>query len=108
MIKIRKIWNAYKRVHKNVIKNKYINYKSSLLQLNLQYLEERRQHLTLKFANNCLKNPKFRTMFKENTQQNITRSRDKYKIPFCHTERMKKSAIIQMTHQLNTLDRGET
>jgi hypothetical protein len=93
---------------KLILKNKYTDYESSLLQLNLQSLEERRQYLSLKFANNCLKNPKFRTMFKENTQQNITRSRDKYKIPFCHTEQMRKSAIIQMTHQLNTLDREDT
>ena len=41
----------------------YENYGDALDKLNLQTLEERREALSLKFAENCLKNPKVANMF---------------------------------------------
>ena len=67
------------------------------MKLNLQSLQERRKDLTLKFAQDCLKNTRFKRLFPENTQNIETRSREKYKVPFYNTERMKQSAITQMT-----------
>ena len=86
---------------KLLLRNKYKSYEDSLLQLNLQTLEQRTQELSLKFANDCLKNDKFKSLFPENQNQSITRQSEKFEVPFCHTERMRKSAIVTMTNQLN-------
>ena len=48
---------------KLILKNKYKNYEDSLLLLNLENLETRRQSLSLKFAKDCIKYKKFGNMF---------------------------------------------
>ena len=50
---------------KLILKNKYKTYEDGLLQLNLQTLEQRRRDLSLKFANDCLKQDKFKSLFPE-------------------------------------------
>ena len=67
---------------------------------NLPTLSERRNKLTLKFAQKCIKNPKTQHMFPLN-QLGSTRMREKYKVLHANTERLKKSAVPQMARQLN-------
>ena len=86
---------------KLILKNKYKTYEESLLYLNLETLEKRRQDLSLKFAKDCIKNEKFKSLFEENENQVNTRHSAKYQIPHSNTERMKKSCIITMKNQLN-------
>ena len=92
---------------KLILKNKYKTYEESLLYLNLETLEKRRQDLSLKFAKDCIKNKKFKSLFEENENQVNTRHSEKYQIPHSNTERMKKSCIITMKNQLNR-DHNET
>ena len=86
-----------------ILKNKYTSYQDALLKLNLPTLEERRNELSLKFAKKCLASEKFKDLFPENKPQQIqTRNYEKYQVPHCHTERMKRSGLIHMKNQLNT------
>ena len=71
---------------KLILGNKYKSYEESLLQLNLQTLEQRRQDLSLKFANDCLKNDKLKSLFKENPNHSNTRHSEKFDVPLCHTQ----------------------
>ena len=58
------------RVQKNALKivlgNKYIDYESSLNELNLRALYVRRESLCLKFAQKCTENSKTKDIFPEN------------------------------------------
>ena len=87
-------------------KGKGIYHHTSLIKLNLETLEERRESLALKFAKDCIKNEEFKLFFPENSKpETITRHHEKYKVPRCNTERMKHSSIIHMIHQLNQDER---
>ena len=88
---------------KLILKNKYKNYEDSLLLLNLENLEKRRQSLSLKFAKDCIKYKKFGNMFPLNdfSGKTQTRNMEKYKVPHTNTERMKKSPIPYMIDLLN-------
>ena len=70
----------------------------------LQKLEDRQNELSLKFATKkCLNNSKFEDLFPENkTHWYQTRHKEKYTVPFCNTERMKQSGIMNMIQQLNS------
>ena len=50
------------RVQKAAVKimlgEKYIDYENGLMQVDLDKLSERREHLSLKFAKNCINNEK--------------------------------------------------
>ena len=94
---------------KFILKSKYEDYEDSLIQLNLETLEERRQSLTLKFAKDCIKNEKFKYMFPENKYPDklTTRYQEKYKVPFANTVRMKNSSIVHMINQLNQEERNK-
>ena len=93
---------------KLILKQSYTTYEEALLTLNLQTLEDRRNELSLKFAKKCLNNSKFKDLFPENkTHWYHTRHKEKYTVPFCNTERMKQSGIMNMIHQLN-LDHDKT
>ena len=58
---------------KLVLKNKYKNYESALTHLNLEKLELRRNHLELKFAEQCIKNNKLKNLFPENKMKTMER-----------------------------------
>ena len=82
---------------KMILKNKYISYEEALLKLNLPTLGESRQELSLKFAKNCLKNEKFQNLFPKNlTRERTTRHNEEYKIPLCHTNRMRHTGLTNM------------
>ena len=87
---------------KLILKKNYTTYEESLIKLNLTTLKQRRQDLTLRFAQNCLKSEKFKTLFPENdTHQIKTRHNEKFKIPFLNTNRAKNSGLTEMKRQLN-------
>ena len=48
---------------KIILGNKFTTYKNGLKMLNLDTLDERRRKMCLKFAQNCLKNEKVKSMF---------------------------------------------
>ena len=88
---------------KLILKNKYIHYEDSLIKLNLETLQERRQQLILNFATDCIKNKKFRDLFPLNEKDNRmnTRHQEKFQVHFANTNRMKNSSIVEMQNQLN-------
>ena len=81
--------------------NKYDNYEKSLLILNLETLEQRRWNLSLKFAQQSIKNKTMEEYFQLKISQNNLRNTEKYEVFHANTERKRKSPIIQMQHQLN-------
>ena len=87
-----------------VLNNKYESYETSLDKLNLQKLSERRKILTLKFANNALKNNTMKDIFVENKKLHDmeTRNMNKWDQKFAKTERMKKCGISTMISMLNS------
>ena len=95
------------RVQKSAVKiilgPKYDCYKKSLVKLDMESLQERREFLCLTFAQKCLKNPKTKKMFPENKKEHQmeTRNPEKYFVQHANTERLKKSAIIFMQNLLN-------
>ena len=88
---------------KIILGQQYRSYKISLIRLNLENLEERRESLSLRFAQKCLKNDKTKKMFplKIKAHNMNTRNIEKYEVQHANTERMKKSAIIYMQSLLN-------
>jgi hypothetical protein len=64
-------------------------------------LNEKREQLCLQFAKKCLKNPKTKTMFPENSKIHPmnTRKHEKCMVQHANTERLKNSSIIYMQHQ---------
>ena len=75
----------------------------TLIAIDLENLEKRRQSLSLKFAKDCIKYEKFGNMFPLNdfSGKTQTRNMEKYKVPHTNTERMKKSPIPYMIDLLN-------
>ena len=90
------------------MKEKYKNYETALLQLNLETLQERRNTLSLKFAKSGLKHKTLTDLFPEQEKHDFakTRKHEKFKVNFANTERLKKSSIIFMQNQLNS-DAGQ-
>ena len=87
---------------KMVLKNKYKDYESALLELNLEKLEKRRSDLELTFAKKCIKNGKLSNLFQENEKKSVeTRQNEKFKVNHANTQRMQKSAVIHMQNLLN-------
>jgi hypothetical protein len=86
-----------------ILKSKYKNYKDGLKKLNIETLEKRRETLCLRFANNCLKNPKVRNFFplKEKNHKMKMRKEKKYVVNKAKTKRYRRSAIPYMQKILN-------
>ena len=94
------------RVQKNalkiILKEEYVTYEHALNKVGLECLVERREKLCLKFAKACLKNANVRDMFPYNDSIiNDVRQREKFKVTFAHTGRLKDSAIPYMQRLLN-------
>ena len=88
---------------KLVLKEKYQNYDDSLLLLNLDSLETRRNDISLKFAQAGIKNNKLNDLLPTNNKKHKmeTRAIEKYEVKFANTDRMKNASIIAMQHMLN-------
>ena len=84
-----------------ILKDEYSSYSDALDQVSLQTLSNWRQQLSLKFANNCLKNPKTKDMFPANSQPYDTRNTEKYYVTPANTVRLARSAIPYMQRLLN-------
>ena len=87
---------------KMVLEKKYINYEKALLKLNLTTLEDRRNTLNLKFAQNAIKYNTLNSLFirKENKYHH-TRNNEVINVFHANTDRKRKFSVIQMQHQLN-------
>ena len=79
------------------------SYEERLEELNLPTLKERRNDLSLKFANKCLKQEKTKHIFQRNSKihKMTLRKKDTFKVKNARTERLRKSSILHMTRQLN-------
>jgi hypothetical protein len=97
------IERTQKTFAKLVLKEKYQNYDNSLLLLNLDSLETRRNALSLKFAQAGIKHNKLNDLFPNNDKKHKmeTRAKEKYEVQFANTDRMKNASIITMQHMLN-------
>ena len=79
------------------------SYKNVLKELNLETLKERRNKLSEKFAEKCVKSYKNKQMFeiKKRTHNLNLRNIDKYKVKHVRTARIQRSAIHKMTKHPN-------
>ena len=83
---------------KLVLRQNYKSYENSLLRLNLDCLDTRRNALCLKFEQAGIKNRKIDDLFpmNEKLHQMKTRVNDQYRVQFANTDRLKNSSIITM------------
>ena len=88
---------------KIILKNKYDGYKKSLIKLDLDPLDERRENLCLNFAIKCTENNRMKFMFPQNEKKHEMDTRDtpKFIVQHANKERLKKSSIIYMQNLLN-------
>ena len=107
----RKDNNDIERVQKAALRlilgEKYKTYNDALNVMKMDSLEMRRQNLCLKFAKQCLRNGKLKTMFpKSQTRHEMEkRSGEKYIVNKAFTERYRRSAIPNMQRLLNNSER---
>ena len=78
-------------------------YSESLKELNITTLKQRRDNISVNFAIKCLTSKNTKDIFKRNMAKHRMklRSMDYFNFKHCRTNRMKNSAIINMTKQLN-------
>ena len=99
--------NDLERVQKSAVRimlgNSYRGYRKSLNILQMDSLKDRREHLCLNFALKCIKNPKTKDIFPENSKEHkmITRNPNRFKVNHANTSRFRNSAIIYMQNLLN-------
>ena len=99
------------RVQKSAVKimmgHRYESYQKSLIELDIQTLEERREVLCLKFAKRCLKNDKAMKMFPLNnkTSDMKTRKQEIFYVQHANTDRLQNFALIYMQNLLNENER---
>ena len=99
--------NDLERVQKSalklILKERYIDYRNALKVVRLDTLEERREKLCLKFAKACVRHEKLNDMFpKQRYGHNMDmRQNDKFVIKRARTERLQRSAIVNMQRLLN-------
>ena len=88
---------------KIILKGSYKNYENAKNMMDLSSLEERRNNLSLTFAQKCLKNPKMKYLFPPNnrTHSMTPRHYEHFQVSKANTERMKQSPIIFMQNLLN-------
>ena len=98
---------SLERVQKSALRiilgHNYNSYQNALNKMDLQTLEERRESLCLNFARKCVQNEQLKKMFPLNnrTYEMNTRHKEKYKVQFANTGRLRKSPIIYMQNLLN-------
>ena len=95
------------RVQKSALKvilgSKYVSYQKALDILDLETLEERREHLCIKFAQKCTRNEKAKSIFplKKKIHPMNIRKEEVYEVQKANTDRLKKFAVIYMQNLLN-------
>ena len=88
---------------KLILKERYFDYKNALKVVKLDTLEERRQKLCLKFAKACVRHEKLSDMFpkQRNGHHMDMRHNNKFIVKKARTERLQRSAILNMQRLLN-------
>ena len=88
---------------KIILKEDFRNYEHALNTLELEKLTIRREHLCLKFAQKCLKNPKMAKLFPPNKKEHNmkTRESEHFDVFHANTKRLQQSPIIYMQKLLN-------
>ena len=86
-----------------ILDDDYVDYTTACATLNIETLETRRRKLSLNFALKCLKNEKFKDLFKLNTvgAHYKIRDVDRFDVPFAKSSRYKKSPKVYLTNLLN-------
>ena len=86
-----------------ILGKNHTTYKEGLKNLNLEDLSKRRKGLCLKFAKNCLKNEKVRSIFPKNITNHKMKKRNtrKYQVNKANTKRYQQSAVPYMVNLLN-------
>ena len=99
----RDLERVQKSALKIILKDRYINYKNALNVMKMDSLEVRRESLCLKFAKACVRNEKLSDMFPRNHKNHVMKKRDRevFYAKRAKTERLRKSAIINMQKLLN-------
>ena len=110
------VWNSgltnensedLERVQKNALKiilqDEYKTYENALIILDLEKLNERREHLCLQFAKKCLGHDKMKHLFPKNKKSHVmvTRFEEIHEVNHANTERLKNSPIVYMQRLLN-------
>ena len=83
---------------------KYTDYENGLMKVDLDKLNDRREHLCLKFAKNCINNEKTKDLFKmnEKTHNMEARNTEEFQVNHANTGRLKDSSIPYMQRLLNS------
>ena len=110
------VWNSgltnensedLERVQKNALKiilqDEYKTYENALIILDLEKLNERREHLCLQFAKKCVGHDKMKHLFPKNKKSHVmvTRFEEIHEVNHANTERLKNSPIVYMQRLLN-------
>ena len=80
-----------------ILQQDYTTYEEALETLMLAKLSDRREKLCLKFAENCVNNELTADLF----PLNPANMREKYRVKFAHTDRLKNSAVPYLQRLLN-------
>lgn len=88
---------------KLILKQEYISYTDGLKKLNLDLLSDRREEISLKFANDGCKYGTLSDVLKKNEKIHDmeTRKSEFYDVSFANNERMKKSSVVYLQNLLN-------
>ena len=91
---------------KLILREKYKTYEDSMIYLNLDSLHQRRQNLCLKFAKSGIKHNNMTDLLPEESKLHKmqTRNKNKFKVNFANTGRLKDASIIHMQNLLNDDD----
>ena len=90
-----------------ILGDKYKDYKNALKVIKLDSLEERREKLCLRFAKQCLRNEKLKSLFPKKVNNHLMEKRNgqKFVVTNALTERYRRSSIPSMQRLLNKADR---
>ena len=90
-----------------ILGDKYKNYKDALGVIKLDSLEDRREKLCLRFAKQCLKHEKLKSMFPRKVNHHLMEKRNlqKFVVTKAWTERYRRSSIPSMQRLLNKAER---
>ena len=100
---IENLERTQKSFAKLVLREKYNNYNDALKILNLDTLENRRKELTKRFAMNGIMSNTLNDLFPRNDPKHKMerRKKEKFKVNFANTERLKNASVITMQNLLN-------
>ena len=88
---------------KVILKEDYVGYENALRMAKIESLEDRKQFMSLKFAQKCLNNDNYSKLFPLNKLNHGISLRNpfKYAVKRANTERLKRSSIPYMQNPLN-------